>query len=112
MKNTIECKTKRGKKNSQKNLTLRISLSGVNKDTIHSTTPLGSIITFNLLQHETNENEVYILKLVDQKPTEYEISLESTTGQKINNSQVGDIIEYTRMGNEFTITILNIELPT
>jgi len=107
--------TNRGKKpkrteNQLANLNVETSLSTGSQDIIQSAV-LGCIVTFNLLENDTNESEVHILKLVDQKAGEFEISLDSHVGGKIINSHVDDIIQFELNSIKFTITVLNIEVP-
>lgn len=91
----------------------------IQKETIASSnesTPsevvLESVVTFSLLEHETNESQIYTLKLVNH-PKEFgtELSLDSPIGQKIYKTHVGDVVTYTLMSNDFTATILKIETP-
>lgn len=73
----------------------------------------GSIVTFTLLEHETNESETYTFKLVDHpKSSDSELSLDSTTGKKIHKAHVGDVVTYTLMSNTFTATILDIQISS
>ena len=93
------------------NLNVKESLSGDSEDIFQSAAP-GSIVTFNLLEHESNENILFILELVDHpKSNEFEISLSSPIGKNINNTHVGDVIPFDLNYKKFTITILNIEDP-
>jgi len=107
--------TNRGKKSKRTeiqlaNLNVEKSLSTGSQD-IFQSAALGCIVTFNLLEQDTNESEVHILKLVDQKSGEFEISLNSPIGKKIIDTHVDDVIPFELNNTKFTITILKIETP-
>ncbi|MDF2866425.1 MAG: hypothetical protein K0R72_1243 [Clostridia bacterium] len=73
---------------------------------------IGNIITFSLLEHETNETDIYTLKLVNHsKYNTDEVSLDSPIGKNIHKTHIGDVVPYMVNSNKFTITILNIEVP-
>lgn len=70
----------------------------------------GTIITFDLFDHGSNETTNHKLKLVDRSRTsDNEFSTQSITGKKIENHVIGDVINYEVNSNKFTATILNIE---
>lgn len=84
----------------------------LNSENISISAVPGNIVSFNLLDNETNESDLYTLKLVNHsKSNDNEISLESPIGKSIHNTHIGDKVSYTVNSNKFTLTILNIEIP-
>lgn len=81
-----------------------------NNESISKLAVPGTIVTFNLLDHEENETDEYTLKLVAHfKKDENEISLDSPIGKNIHRACVGESKTYTINSRQFTVTILNIQ---
>lgn len=82
----------------------------VNKETNEKPAVPGSIVTFELEDHEDNEKDIYTLKLVDHpKRSDDEVSIYSPIGQNIFNSHIGEYKKYTFNNRNFTIKILEIK---
>ncbi len=103
--------TRNGEHLNLVNITKEKEILNNNDNNILKEVTIGNVITFSLLEHETNETDIYTLKLVNHaKYNKDEISLDSTIGKKIHKKHIGDVVPYTLNSNDFTITIINIEV--